>query len=74
MVSVSTEQGEATIHEQRETQAKNLKEEAANQPLVKAIMDVFPGATIDTVERDVDLPSAPVLEDDDDGDDMGEFD
>ncbi len=65
MVSVSAEQGDATISEQRATAAENLRIEAADEPLVKAVLEMFPGATLDEVVKDEDLPVAPVREDED---------
>ena len=66
MVSVSSEAGDATILEQRATQAENLRVEAASQPLVKAVLEMFPGASLDEVIKDDDLPPKPVVEDDED--------
>ncbi|NQW00209.1 MAG: DNA polymerase III subunit gamma/tau [Rhodospirillales bacterium] len=75
MVSVSSEQGDATISEQRATAVENLKAEAAAEPLVRAVLEMFPGATIDTVVREA-LPDPVAIADadDDDSDRIDEFD
>lgn len=69
MVIVSSEQGDATISEQRATAVENLRTEAASEPLVKAVLEMFPGASLDEVIKDEDLPSEPMIEDEDELDD-----
>jgi DNA polymerase-3 subunit gamma/tau len=49
MISVSGDQGAATLREQAVARVAAAKEEAARHPLVKAILQVFPGAQIDEV-------------------------
>lgn len=50
MVSVSREPGEATLQQQDDERAAHARAEAAQDPLVKTILEAFPGATIDSVE------------------------
>ena len=49
MITVSGNQGAATLREQAAVRVAAAKEEAARHPLVKAIMQAFPGAQIDEV-------------------------
>lgn len=53
VVSVSREMGEPTLKEQAEQRAQSLKSEAALDPLVRAVLDAFPGARIDSVRETV---------------------
>ncbi len=50
-IAVSQADGEATIQEQRDAGARLLKEEALAHPLVKAVMETFPGAHVDKVRK-----------------------
>jgi DNA polymerase III subunit gamma/tau len=58
MVSVSTEAGEDTLQEKRQTEENNLKAEAEALPLVKAVMETFPGAKLEDVRKidEADIP------------------
>ena len=49
VVSVSNEQGEATLAEQERNAKERLIAEVAGHPLVKAVLEAFPGADITTV-------------------------
>ncbi|HLI22621.1 MAG TPA: DNA polymerase III subunit gamma/tau [Stellaceae bacterium] len=60
VVSVSGEQGEPTLKEQDEARAQSMKSEAARDPLVRAVLDAFPGARIESVRETVALPVEPV--------------
>lgn len=66
MVSVSAEQGGDTISEQRETTLEDLRAEVAAEPLIKAVLEMFPGAILDEVVKDDVLVPEPVIESDDD--------
>ena len=66
MVSVSAEQGGDTISEQRETTLEDLRAEVSAEPLIKAVLEMFPGAILDEVVKDDVLVPEPVIESDDD--------
>ena len=66
MVSVSAEQGGDTISEQRETTLDDLRAEVSTEPLIKAVLEMFPGAILDEVVKDDVLVPEPVIESDDD--------
>jgi DNA polymerase-3 subunit gamma/tau len=70
MVSVSAEQGADTISEQRETELDNLRAEVSKEPLVKAILEMFPGATLDEIIKEGELTPETVIVTDDDFDDL----
>lgn len=71
IVSVSSSEGDATISEQREEAAENLKAEVAAVPLVRAVLEMFPGTSIDDVVRDDDpIETIEVIDDDDAFDDF----
>ena len=63
MVGLSREGGEPTLLQQRESAQLARLDEAAQHPLVRSILQAFPGATIDRVRGD-DAP-APADPDDD---------
>jgi DNA polymerase-3 subunit gamma/tau len=67
IVSVSTEQGGNTISEQRETLLENLRAEVSEEPLVKAVLEMFPGATLDEVFKE-EMPALETGIVTDDGD------
>jgi DNA polymerase III subunit gamma/tau len=52
MVTVSREPGAPTIAERRRAAELALKQDAAQNPLVRAVLDAFPGAAIEAV-RDI---------------------
>ena len=65
-IALSTAQGEATLAEQGNSADATRREEAADHPLIRAIMAAFPGARIDSVHDsnadDYGLPSTlPVM-------------
>jgi len=49
LVSVSGDLGAPTLKEQAQAAEAELRRRAAEHPLVKAVLDAFPGATIDSV-------------------------
>ncbi|MGH6976222.1 MAG: DNA polymerase III subunit gamma/tau, partial [Stellaceae bacterium] len=51
IVSVSGEKGETTLREQDTARAAGLRSEAANHPLVRAVLETFPGAKIEAVRE-----------------------
>lgn len=72
-VTVSREAGQATLNQQKEAHAAEERAEAAREPLVKAVLEAFPGAHISHVkdlraELASDAPSAG--DDDPDVDDL----
>jgi DNA polymerase-3 subunit gamma/tau len=60
VVSISGEEGAPTLREQGEARALSLRNEAAQHPLVRAVLETFPGARIEAV-RDLGAPE-PVAE------------
>jgi DNA polymerase-3 subunit gamma/tau len=59
LVSVSAQSGEKTLKEQAADLAQAQREEAARHPLIQAVLQAFPGATIDEVRS---LAPEPVAE------------
>ena len=57
VVSVSGDAGQPTLRQQEEARAAGLKDEAASDPLVRAVLDAFPGARIEAV-REKEMPAA----------------
>jgi DNA polymerase III subunit gamma/tau len=57
LVSESTDPGDPTIQEQQETAVAQMRGEAERHPLVRAVLDQFPGAEIREV-RDIVPPDA----------------
>ena len=72
-IALSAEPGEATLAEQGSAADAARRSAASDHPLVRAIMEAFPGARMDTVhDATTDaygLPTTPVL----DESDMPEF-
>jgi DNA polymerase-3 subunit gamma/tau len=64
-IALSTAAGEPTLAEQGNAADAVRREEAADHPLIRAIMDAFPGARIDSVRDsnvdDYGLPSTPAI-------------
>jgi DNA polymerase-3 subunit gamma/tau len=56
-ISVSGDLGAPTLKQQAQAVEAEMRRRAAEHPLVKAVLDAFPGATIDTV-RDLTTPEA----------------
>jgi len=70
LVGIASEGGAPTLKEEDEAREHSLRGEAARHPLVRAVLDAFPGARIEAV-RDVASPpsddtaaAAPAAEDD----------
>ena len=62
VVSVSQNEGEPTLREQAAARDETLRHEAAAHPLVRAVLDAFPGARIEAVRdigRDASAPVDP---------------
>jgi len=51
VVSISGEEGAPTLREQGEARALSLRNEAAQHPLVRAVLETFPGARIEAVRE-----------------------
>jgi DNA polymerase-3 subunit gamma/tau len=51
VVSVSSEAGEPTLAEQEERRVRDLREQAAEHPMVRAVLETFPGAVIEAVRE-----------------------
>jgi DNA polymerase-3 subunit gamma/tau len=51
MISVSEAAGQPTLREQEERRQRDLRNEVASHPLVQAVLDTFPGATIAAVRE-----------------------
>jgi len=74
LVGVASEGGEPSLREQDEAREASVRSEAARHPLVRALLDAFPGARIEAV-RAVEAPAAPehpepVEADESEGDDF----
>jgi DNA polymerase-3 subunit gamma/tau len=57
VISVSGDLGAPTLKEQAQAAEAEMRRRAAEHPLVKAVLDAFPGAVIDAV-RDLKAPEA----------------
>ncbi len=71
VVSVSQNEGEPTLREQAAARDETMRHEAAAHPLVRAVLDTFPGARIEAVRdigREAPAPADPELAGDDAGD------
>lgn len=54
MVSVVHADGEPTLHEQKQAKANRKMEEVMQHPVVRATLEIFPGAkVVDVVDRDI---------------------
>jgi DNA polymerase-3 subunit gamma/tau len=51
VVSISSEAGEPTLAEQEERRVRDLREQAAEDPMVRAVLETFPGAVIEAVRE-----------------------
>lgn len=60
LVSLSNAAGEATLKEQAAAIVAEKKRQAAEHPLVQAVLKAFPGASIETV-RDLEAEAAPAV-------------
>jgi DNA polymerase III subunit gamma/tau len=72
VVSVSGEPGEPSLKDQAEARAQSMKSEAARDPLVRAVLDAFPGARIESVRETAAAPAEPMPDADElpEGDDV----
>jgi DNA polymerase-3 subunit gamma/tau len=73
VVSVSREEGAPTLREQAEQRARHLRSEAEEHPMVRAVLETFPGATIEAVRELAPLepPSGAATQDEsNDGEDV----
>jgi DNA polymerase-3 subunit gamma/tau len=67
VVSVSSEPGEPTLREKADARAREMRSEAAQHHLVRAVLDAFPGARIEAVrERAPEDPPPPLPDSADD--------
>jgi DNA polymerase-3 subunit gamma/tau len=57
VVSVSAEPGQPSLREEAQARDRALRSEAAQHPLVRAVLEAFPGAKIEAV-RDLVPPEA----------------
>jgi DNA polymerase-3 subunit gamma/tau len=71
LVSISGEEGDPTLKEQAEQRAQTMRSEAAGDPLVRAVLEAFPGARIESVRETVAPPAEPMQDADElpEGDD-----
>jgi DNA polymerase-3 subunit gamma/tau len=60
LVSISSEEGEPTLKDQAAVRTQTMKSEAASDPLVRAVLDAFPGARIESVRETVAPPAEPM--------------
>jgi len=51
LIAVSEAEGEPSLREQEEGRERSLRNEVANHPLVQAVLETFPGATIAAVRE-----------------------
>jgi DNA polymerase-3 subunit gamma/tau len=62
IVSLVREGGAATLEEQEAAQRKQRSDAAAAHPLVRAVLDAFPGATIEAVRGAIETPASEEAE------------
>ncbi|TVR09068.1 MAG: DNA polymerase III subunit gamma/tau [Salinarimonadaceae bacterium] len=62
MVALSSQPGEPTLKERAEAAARDRREGAAEHPLVRSVLDAFPGARIVDVRERADAQAEPALE------------
>jgi DNA polymerase-3 subunit gamma/tau len=58
MISVSEAEGEPTLREQQERRDRDLRNEVTRHPLVQAVLETFPGATITAVRERLAMAEA----------------
>jgi DNA polymerase-3 subunit gamma/tau len=51
LIAISEAEGEPSLRQQEEGRERNLRNEVANHPLVQAVFETFPGATIAAVRE-----------------------
>jgi DNA polymerase-3 subunit gamma/tau len=69
IVSVSGEEGEPSLYEQAEARDTSLRNEAAQHPLVRKVLETFPGARIEAVRELGQAEPVEAAEDPGEGDD-----
>ena len=62
-MSVSAERGEPSLREAAEAKAREMRSEAAQHPLVRAVLDAFPGARIEAVRELADTEPTQAVPD-----------
>ncbi len=69
---VSDEEGQPTLHEEAEARDASLKNEAAQHPLVRKVLETFPGARIEAVRElgQAEPASEPAEDEPGEGDDV----
>jgi DNA polymerase-3 subunit gamma/tau len=73
VVSVSSAAGEPSLKEQAEARLRHLRSEAEEHPMVRAVLETFPGARIEAVRELAPLDGAAAGDEpsDTDGEDEG---
>jgi len=71
VVSIAQSEGEPTLKEQAAARDETLRHEAAAHPLVRAVLDAFPGARIEAV-RDIGQGAGETPETETSADELGE--
>jgi len=71
LVGIAPEGGAPTMKEQDDAHEHSIRGEAARHPLVRAVLDAFPGARIETV-REIEAPPPEDAEPPPEGDDNAE--
>src|SRR5262249_57146116 len=51
LIAISEAEGEPSLREQEERRQRDLRNEVTSHPLVQAVLDTFPGATIAAVRE-----------------------
>lgn len=59
VVSVSSAEGEPSLRDQADQRARDLRSEAEEHPMVRAVLETFPGATIEAVRELAPLEPQP---------------
>jgi len=66
VISLTSDRGEDTLHEQRQEADRQLRTRLAENPLIKAVLHEFPGAEISDIRQKVDefaLPDTAAADD-----------
>ncbi len=66
VISLTSDRGEDTLHEQRQEADRQLRARLAENPLIKAVLHEFPGAEISDIRQKVDefaLPDTAAADD-----------
>jgi DNA polymerase III subunit gamma/tau len=67
MIAVSEAEGEPTLREQGERRERELRNEVAEHPLVQAVLETFPGATIAAIRERAELDPGAETNSEEDG-------